>query len=174
MLNEKLILKSGSDYKNFSEIRIEENSEKCLTVKHDNPDIEDNAVTGREYTYAVSKKYSVTLVKHDITRDIVPIPELVKHVEHYNQLMHEAMKKVVCKIETPFDTTFKRVRTAETVIGNFIADLMRKHFSADCALFNSGTIRSDIVYEPGFMTIGDWNDTNPYRKDIDKVLMTGN
>ena len=113
------------------------------------------------------------MIKHDITKDIEPIPELVKHVDHYNALMHEAMKKTVCKIMTPFDTRFSQVRMRETVVGNFIADLMRKHFSADCALFNSGTIRSDKIYEEGFLKIGDWNDMNPYRKDVDKVLLTG-
>lgn len=59
------------------------------------------------------------------------------------------------------------------MVGNFIADLMRKHFSADCALLNSGTIRSDVIYQPGFLKIGDWHDMNPYRKDVDKVLLTG-
>lgn len=61
----------------------------------------------------------------------------------------------------------------ETKIGNFICDLIRKHNSADCALMNSGTIRADKIYKAGFLTIGDWNDINPFSKGIDKVEVTG-
>ena len=169
------MLKSGSDYKNYSEIHITEfpSDQKPDPENFTNKTLEDDAVTGTQYTYLVNDKYDVKLIKRDITKQIEPIPALVEHVNHYNDLMHEAMKQIVCKIDVPFDTTFKQVRTRETVVGNFIADLMRKHFSADCALFNSGTIRSDVIYPSGYLKIGDWNDMNPYRKDIDKVLLTG-
>lgn len=105
MYYEKLLLKSGSDYKNYSEIRIKQGSD-VTSSEYGNVTLEDNAETGKEYSYLVNKKYGVTLIKHDITKDIEPLPELVTHVSHYNDLMHEAMKKTVCKIEVPFDTRF--------------------------------------------------------------------
>ena len=144
VLNKIFILKSGSDYKSYSEIDIiqgVDNSSKTF----DNLKIVDNAEVGKTYSY-LTNNYSLTLAKHEITKDIEPLPDLVLHVQHYNQLMNEAMKKTVCKILVPCDTTFTHVRSQECLIGNFVVDLMRKHFSADCALLNSGTFRSDVVY----------------------------
>jgi len=71
------------------------------------------------------------------------------------------------------DTKFKSVRARETKIGNFICDLMRKFNSAHVAILNSGTLRSDIIYKPQEMTVGDWVTINPYRKDVDMVECTG-
>ena len=45
--------------------------------------------------------------------------------------------------------------------------------SADCAILNSGTLRADRVYSPGFLTVGDFNDINPFRKEVDMVEVTG-
>lgn len=59
-------------------------------------------------------------------------------------------------MDTELDTRFSQVRSKETLVGNFIADLMRKHLSSDCALLNAGTIRSDKIYESGFLSVGDW------------------
>ena len=50
---------------------------------------------------------------------------------------------------------------------------MRKFHSAHVAILNSGTLRSDTIYEPQEMTVGDWITINPYRKDVDLVESTG-
>ena len=50
---------------------------------------------------------------------------------------------------------------------------MRKTVSADCSLLNSGTLRADRLYEPGFLSVGDLNDINPYHKAVDLVEVTG-
>ena len=48
----------------------------------------------------------------------------------------------------PLDGRSSVVRTRESALGNLIADLMRQAVSADIALLNSGTIRSDSVSPP--------------------------
>jgi hypothetical protein len=47
------MVKSGSDYKNYSEIRVVQGSD-VLSQKYDNTELEDDAVTGQEYSYLVN------------------------------------------------------------------------------------------------------------------------
>lgn len=71
------------------------------------------------------------------------------------------------------DTTFASVRTQETAIGNFLADLMRKEHNADCALIHGGGIRADKMFNQGFMTRGDWNEIIPFQTSIVLLEATG-
>lgn len=87
--------------------------------------------------------------------------------------MQEKMKKTLCRISQPMQTKFSYIRSHESPLGSFFADLIRKELSADCAILNSGGIRSDRYYEPGYLTIGDWTDIFPYRKTLMKAEVTG-
>ncbi len=93
----------------------------------------------------------MTLRKRDVTRDIEPMALVEKMVKKYDEKMTEVMKKFVCHMQVPTDTHFSSIRSKETPIGNFIAELIRKYTSADMSLFNSGTIRADKTYEAGFL-----------------------
>lgn len=83
------------------------------------------------------------------------------------------MKKIMCKSISTIDTRFSFIRAHESPLGNYFADIMRKQLSADCALLNAGALRSDRIYEPGYLSIGDWADIFPYRKSIMKVEVSG-
>jgi 5'-nucleotidase len=87
--------------------------------------------------------------------------------------MHLKMKKVLCRINSPLQTKFSFIRSHESALGSFFADLIRKELSADCAILNSGAIRSDRNYDPGYLTIGDWTDIFPYRKTLMKTEVSG-
>lgn len=89
-------MKSGSDYKNFTEIdlKVIESDEK-ENISFTNDDLnDDNVVTGKEYTYNIRDKFKASIKKRDITRDIVPVASIQKHVDFYDEKMHEAMKRV--------------------------------------------------------------------------------
>lgn len=51
------------------------------------------------------------------------------------------------------DARASHVRTSETGVGNWVCDVMRSEFGADCCIMNSGTIRSDTVYPAGPLTM---------------------
>ena len=69
-------------------------------------------------------------------------------------------------MDDDLDTCFESVRTKETPIGNFLADLMRKEHNADCAMLNGGSIRADKVYNRGLMTRGNWCEIIPFETSI--------
>ena len=47
------------------------------------------------------------------------------------------------------DGRFSAVRTRETNLGNLVTDIMLAALGADCALLNSGTLRSDTEHPAG-------------------------
>ena len=67
---------------------------------------DDTSEAEKEYHYFVKGKYTATLVKHNITRDIQPHPETLKHVQYYENLMNKVMKKHVCLMDVELDTRF--------------------------------------------------------------------
>jgi 5'-nucleotidase len=65
------------------------------------------------------------------------------------------------------------VRTQETNMANFIADLYRQSTGADVALVNGGSIRADSEVEPGNITRRDVLQTLPYNNRIVKIQLSG-
>lgn len=83
--------------------------------------------------------------------------------------MNVVLTKTLCTIETKCSY----VRSHESTIGDFFADIMRIQLSADCALLNAGSIRSDRFYDAGYLSAGDWIDMFPYRTKLFKVEVSG-
>ena len=54
--------------------------------------------------------------------------------------------------ETALETRFKYIRIGETNLTNFYADLIKAQFETEIAVYNSGTIRADELFEPGPIT----------------------
>jgi len=60
--------------------------------------------------------------------------------------------RIVGFTEVTLDTRFSQVRTKETNYGNFLADLAKLYFDADCCIINSGAIRNDALFKAGPLT----------------------
>ncbi|KAF9077388.1 Metallo-dependent phosphatase-like protein [Rhodocollybia butyracea] len=54
------------------------------------------------------------------------------------------------------------IRTTETNLGNFLADVVRAYYNTDIAFVNSGFIRCDRVVPPGVLTVRDVVDILPF------------
>jgi 2',3'-cyclic-nucleotide 2'-phosphodiesterase (5'-nucleotidase family) len=60
--------------------------------------------------------------------------------------------QVVGESAVDLDGRFATVRTQESNLGNFVADVFREASRADVALLNSGSLRSDIIHPAGPVT----------------------
>jgi 5'-nucleotidase len=80
---------------------------------------------------------------------------------------------VVGRTAVPLEARAGRLRTAETNLGNFVADVMRERMSADVALANGGGIRGEQVFPPGPLTKGDILSLLPFTNVIVKLEMRG-
>ena len=119
-----LVLKSGSDFRYFSQITV--------TFPPDNDD-----------------RPSVEVVKHTITRDIPTDPGVQAVVDQYLSKLEEGMREVIGELDCELEGRFSELRSKETNLGNLVTDIMRRATRADVALLNSGTMRSDTIHEAG-------------------------
>lgn len=71
------------------------------------------------------------------------------------------------------DTRFAKIRTEETNSANFFGDLVRASLDTDILIYNAGTIRADIYYEKGFLTLKDILTMHPYMTPLTKLELTG-
>lgn len=112
-------------------------------------------------------------MKHDINKNVIPCEELSKVVNSMYLSFDDMLNVPLCISSCALDSRFCSIRTQETNIGNFIADIMRRETVSDFGFINSGKIRADKIYPPGIMCIGDWYDLLPYRVGVIKIEITG-
>ncbi|XP_078531267.1 mannosylglucosyl-3-phosphoglycerate phosphatase-like isoform X1 [Lissotriton helveticus] len=121
------IVKSGSDFKNLTEIKIKNNSGSL------------------EYEF---QKIDIMQTLHE--------DEFVKAIVQESTLnLQYMLKEVLCTTDTDLDGRFITVRRAESNLGNLITNAMLEATHADVALLNSGTLRSDRVHPAGNFTLHD-------------------
>jgi 5'-nucleotidase len=65
------------------------------------------------------------------------------------------LKKVLGVIGSDLDSRFEAIRTRETTMGNFVADVVMAALNADAAFLNSGSFRSDQIHKAGPFTLED-------------------
>jgi 2',3'-cyclic-nucleotide 2'-phosphodiesterase (5'-nucleotidase family) len=99
------------------------------------------------------------------TAGVAPDPETQAAVAKYQAQLSKELDIVVGASTTPLDSRKASVRSAETAIGNLIADATRAATGADVAITNGGGIRGNKEYPAG---------TKLTRKDIFTELPFGN
>lgn len=107
-----------------------------------------------------------------ITDEIPDDPEFAPVAAKYKDLLDKLAVKVGAT-SVELDALSQSVRTKETNIGNFIADAYRKAADADVALVNGGSIRADLTYSPGPLTMRDVLSMLPFNNPIVKVEVNG-
>src|SRR5688572_24468235 len=107
-----------------------------------------------------------------VTDAIPDAPEFAPVAAKYKDLLEKLAVKVGAN-SVELDALSHSVRTKETNIGNFIADAYRKAADADVALVNGGSIRADLTYNPGPLTMRAVLSMLPFNNPIVKVEVTG-
>ncbi|OWZ73671.1 hypothetical protein AYX14_00816 [Cryptococcus neoformans] len=119
-----------------------------------------------------------------------PFEELVKSLL---SSVSEALTKPVCFTLTPFDARSEVVRTQESGLGNWIADVLRHAYAesivqakdkegglgdeyegdADAAILCGGTLRGDSQYGPGKISLGDILEILPFDDPVVCIELDG-
>jgi len=126
-VNGVYILKSGSDFRQFSKINI--------NFKETPAAVEIECV--------------------EVNKEIVPDEELTNKLEEYKETEDSNKDEVLGKLGCDLDGRFSSVRTAESNLGNLMADVTMAALQADCALLNAGTIRSNAKHAKGEFKLRD-------------------
>ncbi|CAG8448731.1 2166_t:CDS:2 [Diversispora eburnea] len=155
------VVKSGTDFRELSilEIFVEDG---------------DNVNGG---TKKIIKTCSVTRQK--ITSEIEEDLDFAELVKSATSEISSKMSKPIAHTVTPWDCRSTMLRTQETGFGNFVADLMLNAYqpclpyNIDCSLVCGGTIRSDSIYPPGEITLGDIMEIFPFEDTVVVIRITG-
>ncbi|KAL8725838.1 MAG: hypothetical protein Q9181_006264, partial [Wetmoreana brouardii] len=154
IVNGAHILRSGTDFKQLSYIEAYRRSEMSPTPDSTPP-------------------WEFRITRHDIVRAIPEDPPTVQLVDKLTSTLKHRLEKPVGYSFVPLDARFTTVRTRESNLGNFVCDLMRHHYSADCALMAGGTIRGDQVYPPGVLRLKDIMDCFPFEDPVVVIRIRG-
>ena len=147
-INETMIMKSGSNFFEFHYLTLD--FEKKLIFKENSTKYEFN-------------KFNLYVEKVSIDKKFEENEELKKFVDNYLKETETEMEKVIKILfihhyifsktqfyaEIPLDTRFSIVRSQETGICNFFADLMRHRYDGDVTILNNGFLRSDCIFDAG-------------------------
>ena len=135
-------------------------SSNCPTSKH-----EGEKMTARRWDFNITCR--------DVISSITEDPEAVKMVDALTAALKPKLEKPIGYTAAPLDARFTTVRLKESNLGNFVCDLMRFHYYADCTIMASGTIRGDQIYPPGVLRVKDIMDCFPFEDPCVVVALKG-
>ncbi|EED20999.1 5'-nucleotidase, putative [Talaromyces stipitatus ATCC 10500] len=120
-----------------------------------------------------SKGWDFNITRREIVRSIPPDSEIGVLVDKLTSTLKAKLEKPVGYTASALDGRFTTVRTRESNLGNFICDLMRFYYHADCAIMAGGTIRGDQVYPPGLLRLKDVLNCFPFEDPVVVLKVTG-
>ncbi|KRX08718.1 5'-Nucleotidase, C-terminal [Pseudocohnilembus persalinus] len=160
-----LFLKSGTDFKMFSYFDLEQLDEQQIAENlKSNPE---------ENVFIIKNKWKVTINFVEITKEYEREPEIQKHVEYYVELSKKEQEKIIGYLEEDLDTRFSYLRTHESPFGNFFTDICKIEMGGDIAIINTGTFRSDCIFQQGFMKFEMINKILPILDTIVMIEVSG-
>ncbi len=107
-----------------------------------------------------------------VTDEIPDAPEFAPVVAKYKDLLQK-LAEPVGRTSVELDALSLSVRTKETNIGNFIADAYRNAAKADIGFVNGGSIRADLIYNPGVLDKRAVLSMLPFNNPIVKIEISG-
>ena len=113
------------------------------------------------------------IIRRDIVRSLPENLDAAALVDKISSGLRARLEKPVGYTAVALDARFTTVRLKESNIGNFVADLMRLYYGADCTIIASGTIRGDQVYPPGVVRAKDILNCFPFEDPCVVLKLSG-
>jgi len=107
-----------------------------------------------------------------VTNEVEDDPSFVALNQKYGALL-KSLEEQIGRTNVELDMKSEHVRTRETNMGSFIADVYRQATGADVALVNGGSIRADALIKPGVLTKRDVLSILPFNNKVLKIQITG-
>lgn len=146
-IRHRWVVKSGTDFRHFSTLDVSIDSDSSWEIQKP--------------------------VLHLVNSSYAPDPEIGELVESYSKRLPALNNTAIGYTCVDLDGRFAAIRTSETTLGNFIADITAQALEAPIGIINSGSLRSDRVHPPGPVTSKDLSDILPFTDEAVAVLLTG-
>ena len=164
VINGTLVLNSGTDFRDFTEIWIEFPDAGVA------PPEAGASVTSRRFPPG---SLSFHHTRHSIVLDDQEADDIKALVDHHSGDLRRRQAATIASLETALDSRAPHVRGRETAVGNFVADIIRTATKSDAVLINGGSLRADEVQGPGDFTLGDLMRLCPMQTGLPTVSITG-
>ena len=89
------------------------------------------------------------------------------------EIANKLLDEELAHINTELDGRFLSVRAMETNLGNFLCDIMLNSITADCAVINGGSLRSDTLHSSGTFTRRHLRQILPFDCELTVLAVTG-
>lgn len=109
----------------------------------------------------------------EVSRRVVADPRVEELVAAYAKRLDRELDVGVGRTAVPLEAHGSKLRTGETNIGDFVADLMRERMGSDVALLNGGGIRTNRTVPAGPLTQRDVQGLLPFTNVVLKLEMSG-
>ncbi|KAJ7445778.1 Metallo-dependent phosphatase-like protein [Mycena galericulata] len=159
-----LVCKSGTDFRDLSEITLELEAAPPGSVRKQLI----KRITGTRHSTKPGSKSSEKLT------------EILKTVL---SSVSSTLKAPVCNTQVAIDVRSQFIRTEESAAGNWFADVIRHAYDdtlsmkgcggSDGVFICAGTLRGDSIYGPGQMSLGDILEILPFEDPIIVVELDG-
>lgn len=117
--------------------------------------------------------WDFNITRRDIVRSLPQDPASVALVSKLTSSLKAKLEKPVGYTASPLDARFTTIRQRESNLGNFVCDLMRFYYGADCALMAAGTMRGDQIYPPGMLRLKDVLSCFPFEDPVVVLRIKG-
>lgn len=109
----------------------------------------------------------------NITPKFAPQRDLVLHVKQYADELKKFEDKVAIVSDVDIEARFSRIRTEETNVANWTADLLLTEMNTEMSLINTGTIRANGVFEAGKIKNKFLSECFPMEDKLVKLRISG-
>lgn len=160
-----LVVKSGTDFRDLSEIMLElkDTPEGCIRRKL------ISRVTGKH---------------HEINPSLRSCQKLRKILDQILASVGDSFKAPLCKLSAELDLRSQLIRTRESASADWFADILRHTYDdalcmkgieggVDGILICAGMLRGDSVYGPGLLTLGDVLEILPFEDPLVVLEISG-
>jgi 5'-nucleotidase / UDP-sugar diphosphatase len=150
-------------------------AERGVPIVKAGRDAENLAVVDLTIAKDDAGKVTLNAASHLVpTLGAKPDAKLMASIAAYNTKFDNEMSEPVVTLAGELDSRAEIVRSAESSMGDLIADAMLPAIGADVAIINGGSIRGDKVYPAGSeLTLGDLQRELPFGNTVVEIELSG-
>jgi len=108
-----------------------------------------------------------------VSKEVPEDKGMAQIVHRYTSALEKSLEARIGIVLTDLDGRFDVVRSQETRLGNFVADIMASVTKADIVLMNSGTFRSDGIHYQGDFRLRDLMTILPINDTVVVIVASG-
>ncbi|KAH7910160.1 Metallo-dependent phosphatase-like protein [Hygrophoropsis aurantiaca] len=163
-IGDVLVVKSGTDFRDLSEITLE---------------LEDTPI-GSVRTKIIKR---ISGKRHSTTPGSPSSDKLREILQKVLSNVSKTLKAPVCITAVELDVRSEIIRTHESAAGNWFADILRHVYDdalclkscsgSDGVFICAGTLRGDSVYHPGRLTLGNIMEILPFEDPVVVIELDG-